>query len=135
MLQWRSIVKTLLLSFLLASSLSAQAVKLTPDEFVVRAGVARYWKFSVSGSTGRVAGSFRASGGSRNDIRVLITDSDECENYLNGNPANVFYDSGPKTVGRIDVRLNQGGYCIIFDNRNSVVSSKEVATQIYLENE
>ena len=135
MLVWRPMVKRLLLFLILASGLSAQAVKLTPEEFVVKAGVARYWKFNVSGSTGRVAGSFRASGGAHNDIRVLITDSDECENYINGNRANVFYDSGQKTVGKIDVRLNQGGYCIIFDNRNSVVSTKEVATQIYLENE
>jgi hypothetical protein len=128
-------VKTLLLSLILAAGLSAQAVKLTPEEFVVKARVARYWKFTVSGSTGRVAGSFRASGGSHNDIRALITDSDECENYLNGNQANVFYDSGQKTVGKIDVTLKQGGYCIIFDNRVSAISVKEVSSQIYLENQ
>ena len=105
-------------------------MKLTPEEFVVKAGVARYWKFQVTDETGVAAGSFRASGGAHNDIRVLITDSDECENYLNGNRANVVYDSGQKTVGKIDVRLNRGGYCIIFDNRNSIVSAKEVAAHI-----
>ncbi len=127
-------MKTLFLSLILASALSAQTVKVTPEEFVVRARVARYWKFYVTGSTGRIAGSFRASSGSHNDIRALITDTDECENYLNGNQANVFYDSGQKTVGKIDVTLKQGGYCIIFDNRNSPVSTKEVASQIMLEN-
>jgi hypothetical protein len=107
-----------------------QVMKLTPEEFVVKAGVARYWKFSVTDKTGVAAGQFRASGGAHNDIRMLITDSDECENYLNRNRANVVYDSGQKTVGKVDVRLSHGNYCIIFDNRNSVVSSKEVAAKI-----
>lgn len=117
-------------AIIMAACLFAQFMKLTPEEFVVKAGVARYWKFAVTDKTGMAAGQFRASGGAHNDIRVLITDSDECENYINGNRANVFYDSGQKTVGKIDVRLNQGGYCIIFDNRNSIVSSKEIAAHI-----
>jgi hypothetical protein len=130
------IAKTVLLGAVLtASCLLAQVVKLTPEEFVVKAGVARYWKFSVTGSAGRVAGQFRASGGAHNDIRVLITDSDECENYINGNRSNVFYDSGQKTVGRFDVNLNQASYCIIFDNRNSIVSAKEVQARIALVNQ
>jgi hypothetical protein len=122
----------LLLFAITASCLMAVAVKLTPEEFVVKAGVARYWKFSVTGSSARVMGEFRASGGAHNDIRVLVTDSDECENYINGNRANVFYDSGQKTVGKLNVNLGRASYCIIFDNRNSIVSAKEVATQITL---
>jgi hypothetical protein len=95
--------------------------------------VARYWKFTVAANLATLAGSFRASGGAHNDIRVLITDSDECENYINGNRANVFYDSGQKTVGKFDVNLRQGGYCLIFDNRNSLVSGKEIDAQVYLQ--
>lgn len=121
------------LLILAASGLAAQPVKITPDEFVVKARVARYWRVSVAANIGTLVGSFRASGGAHNDIRVLITDSDECENYLNGNRANVFYDSGQKTVGKFEVNLKQGGYCLIFDNRNSLVSEKEVASAIYLQ--
>ena len=121
--------RILLSAMFMAMALLAQIIKLVPEEFVVKAGVARYWKFTVNGP-GVAAGQFRASGGAHNDIRALITDSDECENYLNGNRANVYFDSGQKTVGKIDVRLNTGSYCIIFDNRNSVVSSKEVAAKI-----
>jgi len=70
-----------------------------------------------------------------NDIRVLIIESLECENYLNGNKATVSYDNGAKTVGKFDVKLDKGGYCIIFDNRNSVVSAKEVAARVSLVNQ
>jgi len=127
--------KVLVSIMVMAACLFAEVIKLTPEEFVVKAGVARYWKFGVTGSTGRAIGQFRASGGAHNDIRILITDSDECENYINGNRANVFYDSGQKTVGKFDVRLNQASYCIIFDNRNSIVSAKEVVARIALVNE
>lgn len=124
-------MKTLVAFIVLAASVTAQPNKLTPDEFVVKPGIARYWSFSTGG--GRVTGQFRASGGSNNDIRVVITDSDGCINYLNGNRGNWLYDSGKTTVGRIDLGLSPGAYCIIFDNSNSVVSSKEVAARIYLQ--
>src|SRR5262245_40387963 len=124
--------RILVSAVLIGAFLHAQPAKLTPEEFVVKPGVARYWKFDVTGNSGRVIGAFRASGGAHNDIRMLITDSDECENYLNGNRANVFYDSGAKTVAKFDVPLPQASYCLIFDNRNSVVSSKEVAARIGL---
>jgi hypothetical protein len=126
-------MRSFALLVLVASGLLAQPVKITPEEFVVKARVARYWKFTVAANLATLAGSFRASGGAHNDIRVLITDSDECENYINGNRANVFYDSGQKTVGKFDVNLRQGGYCLIFDNRNSLVSGKEIDAQVYLQ--
>ena len=106
--------------------------KLTPDEFVVKPKPPRSFNFQISSSTGRVYGEFRASGGARNDIRVVIAESSECVNFLNGNRAATFYDSGPKTIGKIDVTLNNGNYCIVFDNRNSVVTTKEIAASIYL---
>jgi hypothetical protein len=124
--------KALPFAVIIASAVLAQAVRLTPEEFVVKAGVARYWKFNVTGNTGRVVGAFRASGGAHNDIRVLVTDGDECENYLNGNRANAYYDSGAKTVGRFDLKLSRAGYRLIFDNRNSIVSPKEIAAQVAL---
>jgi hypothetical protein len=128
-------MKSVLISVFAALTLLGQVMKLTPEEFVVKPRLARYWRFSVSGNMGHVMGDFRASGGAHNDIRALITDSDECENYLNGNQANVFFDSGQKTVAKVDVQLNQGRYCLIFDNRNSVVSAKEIASRIFLQNE
>ena len=122
--------KILLLAFALI--LHANDTKLTPDEFVVKPKPPRSFNFQISSSTGRVYGEFRASVGARNDIRVVIAESSECVNYLNGNRATTFYDSGPKTIGKIDVTLRNGDYCIVFDNRNSVVTSKEVAASIYL---
>ena len=106
--------------------------KLTPEEFVVKPTTARSWNFRVPPGGGRVGGGFRASGGARNDIRMIIAEETECVNFLNGNEAQVQYDSGPKTIGKFDVPLSEGGYCIIFDNRNSLVSIKEVASRIFL---
>ena len=122
-------MKLIILSAMASFLLFGSFMKLTPDEFVVKPHVARYWKFQMQ-TQGRVVGAFRASGGAHNDIRVLITDADECENWINGNSANAYYDSGLKTVGKIEVNLNPANYCIIFDNRNSLVSAKEVATRI-----
>jgi hypothetical protein len=130
---WRPTVKTKFLWIMFASLLWAADVKLTPEEFVVKPRPPRSWNFQVSSATGRVYGEFRASGGAKNDIRVVIAESSECVNYLNGNRASTFYDSGPKTIGKINVTLRNGEYCIIFDNRNSVVSSKEIAAQIFLQ--
>jgi hypothetical protein len=88
----------------------------------------------LSGLVGDRTGVRRVQGfgGAKNDTRVVIAEGSECVNYLNGNRASTFYDSGPKTIGKIDVTLRNGEYCIIFDNRNSVVSSKEVAAKIFL---
>jgi hypothetical protein len=60
-----------------------------PTEFVVKAGTVRYWTFYLSGPT-RVVGAFHASGGSRNDIEAVIAEWSECENWINGNQANVY---------------------------------------------
>jgi hypothetical protein len=82
-------------------------------------------------SSFEIKGRFRASGGAKNDIESVIADWAECENWINGNRAKVVYSSGAVTNGRIAVRLVEPGeYCIAFDNRMSVVSSKEVAAAI-----
>jgi hypothetical protein len=125
-------VKIAFLWLALVSILRADDIKLTPDEFVVKPRLPRHWNFQVV-SAGRVSGEFRASGGAKNDIRVVIAESSECVNYLNGNRANTFYDSGPKTIGKINLTLPQGEYCIVFDNRSSVVTSKEIAATVWLQ--
>src|SRR5580700_6254639 len=98
-------MRAVALSILTAACLLASVVKITPDEFVVKPRVARSFSFTVNGGVQKLVGNFRASGGAHNDIRVVITNSDGCENWLNGNRASLYYDSGAETVGNFDVNL------------------------------
>ena len=55
-----------------------------------------------------IRGSFTASGGSGNDIRVLIMDSTAFTNWQNGHQVNIYYDSGQQTTGSISTSLPNG---------------------------
>lgn len=74
----------------------------------------------------RLSGSFRAQGGSRNDIEVYIIESDEFENLKNGNEFSSIYSSGRRTTGKFDLRLPAGDYMMILNNRFSLLTSKAV---------
>lgn len=124
-------LKTLLIGVACGFAVFAEAAKLVPDEFVVKPGLIRYWKFTV-GSSAQVIGGFRAQGGSRNDIEAIVAEWDECENWLNGNGARVLYSSGKVTNGKLNVSLRSGEYCVAFSNRMSAVSAKEIAAAIEL---
>ena len=101
----------------------------------VEPGQYNYYQFSApAGSSGvTVSGTFTAGGGSGNDIKVLILDEQNFINYRNGHQANVFYSSGQETVGNInaDVPTGQTLY-LVYDNTFSVVSGKEVTTNVNL---
>jgi hypothetical protein len=65
----------------------------------------------------RLLGRFEATGGGRNDIRVLIVDADGLTNFKNGNQFSTYFDSGNVTVGNFDVKLaGDKWYYIIFKN-------------------
>lgn len=70
----------------------------------------------------RIAGSIQASGGSGNDIRILV---------LKGN--SVVFDSGQRRSVVISVDFSQPGqYTLVFDNAFSLLSPKIVAGRISL---
>lgn len=77
-----------------------------------------------------VAGNFQASGGSGNDIQVLIGPHDDVLNALNGHGGMLNYDSGKKTSGTIKLRLNPGDYLIAFSNTFSTRSDKLVSANV-----
>lgn len=89
-------VRVAIILVLVASAVAlvatAQERKLVPPEFVVRPGQVRYWTFDAAANT-RIAGRFRASGGSGNDIVVTIAEWNECENWINGHAARSYYHS------------------------------------------
>ena len=81
----------------------------------------------------RVVGWFMASGGSRNDIKVLILDSIDFINWDNLHEVEGVYKSGKLTIGKIDVPIIASGkYHLVFDNRFSEFSSKHVLAKVYL---
>jgi hypothetical protein len=80
----------------------------------------------------RVVGSFRAAGGSGNDIKVLIMDPLNYENWANGHSVKVNYTSGQITVANIDVALPSGTYYLVYSNRFSTFSSKSINTKVDL---
>ena len=81
----------------------------------------------------RVVGWFMASGGSRNDIRVLILDDIDFINWNNLHEVEGIYKTDKLTIGKIDVPITASGqYHLVFDNRFSEFSSKNVLAKVYL---
>jgi hypothetical protein len=99
-----------------------------------------YHDYRVKVSSGmedaRLSGRFTASGGSGNDIVVLVMRQDDYVNWSNGHDARKLYSSGQSTTGSIEVRLNEfGTYHLVYSNRFSTISSKDVTTEVNLKYE
>lgn len=112
-------------------TLPSQKVPQTPTficqgTFQVPAANYVYFAFQTPGPV-TIAGNFQASGGSGNDIEVVIGSRDDVLNALNGHGGNVSYTSGKLTSGKILLSLSQPCDCILaLNNRFSVVSAKSV---------
>ncbi len=87
------------------------------------------YQFSVP-SQATVSGNFTASGGTGNDIRVLILDETSYVNWANGHSVSTYYDSGQITTGRITATIPEGKYYLIYSNTFSAVSTKIVKTKV-----
>jgi hypothetical protein len=125
------IVAALLLIVSFVRAVPQETRVIVSDSITVAPGEIKWYTFDVDRDGGHIIGNFRAQGGSHNDIRVLIMSAEEIENYKNGNNTETYYDSGKKTVGRFNVNVPGGSYCLVFDNKFSVVSNK--AVRIYAE--
>jgi hypothetical protein len=94
----------------------------------------RSYEFSTLPNTynNKISGRFQASGGTGDDIRVLIMTKDDYTNFVNGHSARSYFDSGKKTVSSIDVALpsDPNKYVLVFDNTFSLVTDKEVSADI-----
>lgn len=91
------------------------------------------FKISTDMNRGRVSGNFRASGGTGNDVSVVIANPTSFENIKNGHPAPVYYNSGRVTVGELNVPLSEGEYFLVFSNRFSLLTDKYVSGDIHLQ--
>lgn len=116
----------------------------TPQQYTVNivnglitvpAGGYESYEFTVPAcaSYGTVSGSFTASGGSGNDIRVYIMNQTSFINWENGHTVPVYYSSGQLTTATIRATLPGGTtYYLVYDNTFSVFSSKNVQTTVNL---
>ena len=112
-------------------SLLPLARPLTPETFGVEAGSYRTFGFEIS-RFGRVFGQFRTQYGKGSEIRVLVVDQDQFENFRTGREFRPYYDSGRVSEGQIDFQLRYGRYVLIFDNRSSY-SNRTVASNLQLD--
>lgn len=83
----------------------------------------------------RVGGRFEASGGSGNDVEVIILDEDGYVNWQNHHRVRTYYYSGKLTQANIKAILPPGGgtYYLVFSNRFSVIAPKAVIAQVGLQ--
>jgi hypothetical protein len=80
-----------------------------------------------------VTGSFNASGGSGNDIQAVMADETNYTNWINGHESRVFWGTqGRQTTGTFEVRLPPGMYYLVFSNKFSAVTSKQVFLEVDL---
>lgn len=80
-----------------------------------------------------IVGSFRASGGTGNDIKVFIMTETDYVNWANGHGGSSYYSSGQLTTSSFDVGpLAPGNYRVVFDNSFSTFSRKNVTTRAEL---
>jgi hypothetical protein len=110
--------------------------KLASGQIKVQAGGdVRYW---INIDTTKmlkpvVVGSFRASGGSGNDIAAVLAAENEFENWINGHQATVLFATDKVTAGQLNVPITQSGtYILAFNNRFSLSTPKTVAANIEL---
>ncbi len=81
----------------------------------------------------RVVGWFMASGGGFNDIKVLILDDIDFINWENRHEVEGLYKTDKITIAKVDVPITVSGkYHLVFDNRFSTFSHKNVLAKFYL---
>jgi hypothetical protein len=100
----------------------------------IGAGQYQTWTLTIPPEMGnaQLVGSFRAAGGSGNDIQAVVADPGEFDNWINGHQARAYYSTERTTEGQIDLRLDPGTYVIAFSNRFSRLTTKEVSANLEL---
>ena len=110
---------------------------LLADTLQIGAGERKAWEIKIDTDAMKncvLTGAFRAYGGSGNDIRVLILDEMNYQNFWNGHKASPMYDSGVLTTSTMKVPVPESGvYHLILENTFSVLSGKVVILSLLAE--
>jgi hypothetical protein len=109
-------------------------LELPQKNFTVPAHGSQSFRFEVpeGAFSVRADGHFSASGGLGNDLEVAVMDADAYANWENRHQAGVYYSSGKVTQSSVHAILPNGGgtYYVVFSNRFSVFSGKQVEAQV-----
>jgi len=123
-------------SLLTLSPVEAQQDRESPivrSAFRVDPAKAAYWSFKVPTYVvdGRIAGNALAAGGAGNDIRVLVLTERQFQLWQQNQPIQGLFDSGQRRSVVLSVRVSDPGtYFVVFDNRFSLVSPKNISADI-----
>lgn len=86
-----------------------------------------------AGSDCTLEARFEASGGTGNDICVLLLDEDNYLNWCNGHRADALFDGGKATVTKLKAAVKPGQkYILVIDNSFSWTTAKSVQGEIFL---
>ncbi len=120
----------------LAARLVTVNIPLGSRDVVVPPGSYSWVKFTINPSEAGarwVVGHYATSGGSGNDIQVLLMDSDGFLNFKNRHAGTAYYSTGKETAGQLNVGpLAAGTFYLVFNNGFSLVSNKVVQNGIDL---
>jgi hypothetical protein len=87
----------------------------------------------VGASNIYVTGTFSASGGTGNNVEILVMDQFDYVNWHSGSASSAIYDSGQVTTGNISAHLPSSGiYYLVYSNTFSTTTQKNVQTTVYL---
>lgn len=109
--------------------------KLATGQILVRAGGYVQYRITITPEMVEpvITGSFNASGGSGNDINAVIVDEMNYTNWINGHEARAFWGTqGKKTTDNFEVRLRPGQYYLVFSNKFSAFTDKQVFLEVDL---
>ena len=83
----------------------------------------------------KLVGRFQASGGTRDDIEVILFGNpDDFTNWKSGNDSRAIYQSGRTTVANIDVSLGTPAtYDLVFSNRHAILLRRDITADVKLE--
>lgn len=93
---------------------------------------AHYTYYTLSVPAGahnvRTQGHFQATGGSGNDIEVVLLNEEQFTNWKNRHETPAYYNSGKVTVGDLQASLpdDVGTYYLVFNNNFSLLTAKAV---------
>jgi hypothetical protein len=94
----------------------------------------QWYEFTIPANAkeSMVEGSYTATGGSGNDIEVLLMEEKDFINWKNGHECTVYYQA-KLTTDRFKAKLPANRrYCVVFSNRFSAFTSKIVETEVNL---
>lgn len=88
---------------------------------------------SADDEIARVKGTYLTESGIRYAITAYLVDNEGYDNFShNARFMSYWSSSGEMNSASFDVRLKSGSYYLVFDNRTSIVTSKDVMMQVTL---